>query len=554
MTERKKWTLMFFFASDNILSPSMLTQIKAIKSAGYQQDTNVLLHFDPNEKGAPTRVFEINQTDRLLNNPSRIGDGDGPLVSALTGDDITSHAVGGLKAEEIDRIEAKDALGKFLNICRQEYPADHFMLFLIGHGMVVGGDAFLPDDNPISAIKLTDLGTILNTFCGEIKSNNGVLELLGMHSCSMSGVEVAYQLKDTANYMLASQGVSFMGAWPYRQLLIKIFKAVETERVDPNKPVNVPELVESVHDMCIQHSADFMVGGYSADLCLCTLNKAHITKLDEPIKQLGGALKDGLDDDRCRHFILLAHWKSQSYWQETYTDLYDFCLCLHRLCVQQEKKRHLQDTRAPRTVRGYDARQKAIEDACQSVMKMLAPKTRTAANIGPVIRTDFIGAGSQYSHGLSIYFPWSEPVEDKHDRALTNYKTYQFSTVDSPTSAWLEFLKLYFEKTMRLDRLREDRESEDQDVSYQNDPTFMQALAAARAAFSAVGTQSPQQSAPSTASDKLDQKITPPDAGGGCMCPSIKNYSREILMSPGVAPVFVERKNTPGSSNEKVAA
>ena len=31
-----------------------------------------------------------------------------------------------------------------------------------------------------------------------------------------------------------------------------------------------------------------------------------------------------------RKAILLAHWRSQSYWQESYTDIADFCFCLLR--------------------------------------------------------------------------------------------------------------------------------------------------------------------------------------------------------------------------------
>jgi hypothetical protein len=32
----------------------------------------------------------------------------------------------------------------------------------------------------------------------------------------MSAVEVAYELKGKADYMIASQGLSFVGSWPYR--------------------------------------------------------------------------------------------------------------------------------------------------------------------------------------------------------------------------------------------------------------------------------------------------------------------------------------------------
>lgn len=532
MTE-KKWTLMFFFASDNILSPSMLTQIKAIKAAGYQQDTNVLLHFDPNEKGVPTRVFEINRTYSQANSVSKIGGGDAPLVSVLASDDITPVAIKGLDAKEIDQMDAEQALTNFLNICATQYPATNYMLFLVGHGMVVGGDAFLPDDNPISAIGLAALGEILKTFSDQIKTHNGVLQLLGMHSCSMSGVEVAYQLQNTARYMMASQGISFIGAWPYRQLLITIYNAVEEARVQ-NSKVDVFQLVQRMHDLCIQHSADFMVGGYSADLCLCTLNANNVGNLDGPIQSLGQALKEGLTDARCRDLILLAHLKSQSYWQETYTDLYDFCLCLRRLSSKHDPKRPpiLKDLSSGRQPRDYDLKQKAIDDACESVMKLLKPG-QAAEDDGPVIRTDFIGAGSQYSHGLSIYFPWSEPLEDRYQRALTNYKNYAFSSF--ATSAWLKFLEAYFKETRRPNRLREDIDFNDQDVSYQNDPGFMQALAAARNAFKVPGTQSGSDSATA-----LDQKINPPDAGGGsCACPSIKNYSKDFLMSPGASAVFV---------------
>jgi len=532
--EKKKWTLMFFFASDNTLSPSMLSQIKAIKAAGYQQDTNVLLHFDPNERGAPTRVFEVNRNDRMLGVPSRIGDCERRLVSVMTGDDITSMVINELP-KQVDEMEAKAALNTFLDFCRKSYPADHYMLFFVGHGMVVGRDAFLPDENPISAIKLAELGEILEKFCEEIKKQGGALELIGMHSCAMSGIEVAYQLQDTARYMMASQGVSFIGAWPYRQLLIKIFKTIEAERVN-KVPVDVLQLAESLHDLCIQNSADFMIGGYSADLCLCTLSSTNVANLNEPIASLAEALKDGLQEKRSQELILLAHWKSQSYWQETYTDLYDFCLCLRRLCVQEEKNRPSHDARA----KGI---RKVMKEACESVIGKLKPK-RPDSGDGPVIRTDFIGAGSQYSHGLSIYFPWSEPIQDKNEQALTNYEQYAFTT-RLPKVAWYNFLVDYFRETRRPNPLDEDREFKDENIAHRDDPEFIQAVNNTQSAFKIPGEQGPQ-SVPSTA---LDGKVSPPDSGGACSCPSIKNYSQEFLMSFGASAVFMRRETKPATAS-----
>src|SRR5262245_42367413 len=60
----KEWTLMFFFASDNNLSASMFYQLKSMKTAGFQKDTNVLAHFDPHERGMPSMIFEINRMEK----------------------------------------------------------------------------------------------------------------------------------------------------------------------------------------------------------------------------------------------------------------------------------------------------------------------------------------------------------------------------------------------------------------------------------------------------------------------------------------------------------
>ena len=165
---KKKWTLMFFFASDNGLSPSMLSQIKAIKSAGFQRDTNVLVYFDPNEKGAPTRFFEINRDAKRGPVRSRIGDCGGPIISALAGDNLTSNeltAFAGKDSKNLARsmgdnpdFDASTALDTFLSFCREAYPAEQYMLFLVGHGLVVGQDTFMADENPASAISLETFG------------------------------------------------------------------------------------------------------------------------------------------------------------------------------------------------------------------------------------------------------------------------------------------------------------------------------------------------------------------------------------------------------------
>lgn len=514
--KKKKWTLMFFFASDNNLSASMLYQLKSIKTAGYQPDTNVLVHFDPQKRGIPSTIFEINRMEKKGQKKSKIGDDTNPTVRDLAGDQvqpkITDDGCRRNSSSDYDNLSAEAALTHFLNFSREEYPAEKYMLFLVGHGMVVGRDAFLPDDNPNSGISLVELGKILRNFSRDIGEQGGKLELIGLHSCSMSAVEVVYQLKGTASYMIGSEGLSFVGAWPYRQMLQKIFWTIKNAN---GGEFDVRDLMKELHELCLHNGADFIFAGYSSDLCLCSLDPKNVEALSRPIEKLTQALQAGLNDDRGRELIVLAHWKSQSFFQELYTDLFDFCLSLKESCSESDTNQT----------------QKAMKLACEAVIEVLTPKPDAQAKadaqvVGPIVQVDFVGPDCQYSYGLSIYFPWSRPVEDAREHFIGNYQTYAFVT-ELCGASWLQFLDAYFQKTMRPKR----------DIVI--DPAYQDVLKFARSMFRPIAFRSGQTEYPISA---LTGKDSPADAGGEFSYSFIKNYSREFAITERALKVFTDEK------------
>jgi Clostripain family len=539
-TPQKKWTLMFFFASDNAISPSTLPQLKAIEAAGPPVDSNVLVYFDPNEMGAPTKVFEINR-----NGGQTVSSDGEPVISVLSDDYISPEEIRRFPGPEsqafagsfksIDKLEAHAALEQFLGFCHENYPADHYMLFLVGHGLVVGRDAFLPDDNPESAIGLKTLGEILNRF--KTKTGEDRLKLIGMHSCSMSAVEVAYELKGTASYMLASQGLSFVGSWPYRQLLMKIYNEAKQ-----SGDMNVHELVKRLHALCIHYSVDFMHAGYSSDMSLFSLDAKRIRALTDPISKLSQALQDGMTNPRCRDLIVLAHWRSQSYWQETYTDLSDFCLCLTRLCKDPftEPRRELStEGRVSFDQVEADRKRIAIIQACATVINILRPENGNQIGAGPVVCADYVGPDVQYSHGLSIYFPWTNPPKDENNQVIKRYDGYLFTEELRAQQTWLTFLDTYFDKTKRPDRLSEEDRTTDLASKYL-DPGYKTLIANLEQSFTAEVSVGSRDFFPVSV---LEGKVSPPDStGGACSCASTKNYSRKFSMSPGAATVFDNTK------------
>ena len=495
-TAENDWTIMVFFAGDADLSPSMTSQLKSIKDAGFQKNTTVLVHYDPNERGVATRTFDINRK-RKAEKDTVIGDGKDPFVRNLIEDSIPGTS---------NTSTAIDALTKFLDIGLRDRPAKHYMVFLIGHGMIVGNDAFLPDRRPDSAITLQQLGDTLSDFQRGVKIRGGEVELIGLHSCSMSAIEVTYQLKGAAKFLMATEGVAFVSSWPYRQLLKKILNSIDVAK-EADLEVDADKLVMSIQSLSLHNSTDFMFSGLSADLTLCRLDPDRIAELTIPLQNLTKALKKGLNDPRGLELIQLSHLKSQSYWQETYSDLYDFCMCLEREC------------------KAGDQIQYEMAAACGAVRAKLEESQR-----GLIVRSDYFGPLYQYSHGLSIYFPWSRPSEDilptKEVDILMRYKDYSFTTALGADS-WLSFLEDYFNKTRRRSREAEDMPASSR-VSENGSKT------GANADSSTVGT------ANLSVADALDdpRKPSPPlgkpspplTEGTGCSC-SIKNFPMQFTQS-----------------------
>jgi hypothetical protein len=441
---KNEWNILFYMAGEGFISPNMIPQLKAITDAGFEEGTNVLVYFDPNCNGRKAQIFDVNaqRKGNYIPKPGErktiIGDGRDPFVRDIAED---CHRPG------LPQIPAPITLRYFLEYARAYYPAKNHILFLMGHGVIVGNDAFLPDPDDNSAITLVDLGWILRTFADKVRADGGEFHLVGFHSCSMSSAELAYELAGSANYMIGTQGSAFPGSWPYRQLLKKIFVAIDDSK-EPDKDIEdqfkpVKRILRGLQDLSFYNSEDFWHAGLSADLSLCRLDTESVNKLGEPIEKLSVVLQEALNDTNATDLIRLAHLESQSYFGENYTDLFDFCSCLSERCSEPT---------------GIQAE---IRKACQRVTlaingemptKLADPKSEPNrprpdlinGSRGLVVDSDYYGPAYQFSHGLSIYFPWKSPESS----VIENYRSYKF-TREHGSKSWWMFLQEYFRVTKR---------------------------------------------------------------------------------------------------------
>lgn len=508
MFETKEWTLMFYLASDNPLAPGVVSQLKAIKSAGYHPEANVVTQFDPFVEGTPTHIFDVNLMNKLKRpNVADVGfEGNDPFVRNLVEDKLwreqRTRNGKSLKRELkrilkqnhevryeaptppenrtesrrgphdiLDEPEPQESLRRFLSFCRNRYPAKHFALFILGHGVVVGNDVFLYDEHASEhSISLTELGEVLREFKMDI--DEAEFELVSFHSCSVSSVEVAFELQETANYMLASQGPAFVGSWPYRSILIRIFNDLIRE----GSNIKIERMFHRIFKLCFFNAVDFLLAGYSFQLTLLDLR--NVGTLFCPMAALVKTLLDGLKVDSTRDIILLSHLKSQSFFQEMYTDLYDFCFCINN----KIKEVHCKCPEGTPCQCVLPDELRDLKEACDDVMCVLVKKFPKRPKDWPdpcrepneeeredwlIVSAEFLGPSYQYSRGLSIYFPWTRPPGDR--RILSEYGHYRFHLEFEPEPtpgvhppvmqgmqaekaqrrSWLTFLIEYFGATLR---------------------------------------------------------------------------------------------------------
>lgn len=518
--ERKKWTLMFYFASDNPLAPGVISQLKAIKAAGWHKQANVIVQFDPYTEDTPTHIFDVNLVRKLRSGeehdigfsaedsfvPNLVEDKlwrdevdreDTPIRRRLM-DSIPGYAPatppngGTVTNGHMKEPGPQKSLKNFLEFCADSYPAEHYILFILGHGVVVGNDVFLFDEHgDEQTLSLGGLRLVLHDFNKRI-NKKGVLELVSFHSCSVSSVEVAYELKDVTRYMLASQATTYVGSWPYRQILIRIFNSMKPGR----EQESMEEMLRDMFSYCLHNSKDFLLAGYPYDICLSRLG-APMEEAKTEIDKLAAALIKGVKI--FQEDIVKAHLKAQSFQNELYTDIIDFCRCLfQRLseATSAEKDEAIRDE---------------IRTACKQVIGAIQ---------NCIDRASFAGPEYQYARGLSIYFPWSKPS----DALMWRYSKYTFAEPNE--NSWFGFLEAYFRATMR-DTIRDESAHPINGLDLQHRPARPASREdeLAEDQLALVYTQAAWQASP-FALDK-PVKTDSGDPMGGCGCASIKNYPRD---------------------------
>jgi len=338
-----EWTVMVYLAADNNLESAGINDINEMEMVGSSSDVNIVVQVDripgydiSNSNWTNTRRYYITQDF----DPFQINSQFNDLGELNMGD--------------------RQTLVDFASWAITEYPAKKYLLVIWNHGggfrspVYTTKDIAWDDTSGGDRITMPELEDALSAISAQMGKN---IDIVGMDACLMAMTEVAYQIKDHANILVASEENEPGDGWPYDTILGQLVV----------NPTTSPEQLAT--DIVDKYIYSYL----SYDITQSAINLSYMNTLAKQLSNLALAIMS--DTLTPKNTYINAAYSSQYYGDPDFIDLYDFCNKIFDY--------------------SNDLEVKTISLIIQQTLLNFT-----------VINSGYNGWSVSGSKGLSIYFPW----------------------------------------------------------------------------------------------------------------------------------------------------
>jgi hypothetical protein len=355
------WTIMVYVSADHIAANFAVESLKQLRRAA-GAGVVVVAQFDAAGRRDISQLLFTGGTD--------------------IGSTLEANKVGTL-SRSVD-MTAPETLTQFVDWAAEQQTANHYCLFLWGHGCQLFLDesaakstrTYLSPANLRKALEETQLAR-----------EGRKLDIIGFDACSMSLVEVASELQSCADFMIASQeGVPYT-SFPYEQFLQCL----------KNHQDDVDSVCALISQLYKQAYDDYLAPPGTGEITLSSLRLSRIDTIAEPLSRLTGLLLSSVSDKDLRTAIINARRAARDFPPGLFVDLFDFC---HQLGSS-------------------DMTDCKLRSACKDICDAIEVRGESACII------DNQASEKSRCHGLSIYFPYLKDAAE--------YEELQRAHVESPT-------------------------------------------------------------------------------------------------------------------------
>ena len=309
----RKWTFIVYMAADNDLESAAITnfnELEAVRYANAPVSIIVLLDRSPyhdttNGNWSGTRVFEIKS------DPAG-------FTAIMKSPRIDCQELGITKSNDINLNTADPmVLSLFIDFAKRAYPAENYALFIWGHGT-----GWRSTDNvnssvtPLKAVAFDDThGQYMSLPAfGRTIENKG-LSFIGFDTCYGAVLEVAYQIRNSAQLFAGSQGAILSTGWNYTALFNDFIKK-------PN--LSIADLGDSIQKQFIER-----YGGLS-NATISQIQLSQVQNLFNKFNLFSGVVTDSITTQISRDIVLnqildnVESYYFTSFPSDMYIDVLDF--------------------------------------------------------------------------------------------------------------------------------------------------------------------------------------------------------------------------------------
>jgi len=350
-----EWTVMIYLDADNNLESAGIDDINEMEMVGSSSDVNIVVQVDR----IPYSVLAANNegyADDISN-----GNWINTRRYYIT-QDFDPFQISSQLKSDLGELNMGDpqTLIDFTNWAVTNYPAKKYLLVIWNHGGGFRSPAFTTKDiawddtSGGDKITMPELEYALSAISAQIGEK---IDIVGMDACFMAMTEVAYQIKDYADILVASEESEPFNGWPYDTILGELAG---------NPLISSEQFAADIVDKYIFSYAYNNVTQSAIDL-------SYMDTLAGQLSNLALAIMS--DSSTTKSKYVLASTSSQYYGDWDFIDLFDFCNQLLAYSNSLE-------------------------------VKNIASSIQQTLNYA-VIKSGYSGGSVSGSKGLSIYFPYT---------------------------------------------------------------------------------------------------------------------------------------------------
>lgn len=215
----KEWTILSFMAGSNELREYLTGNLKEMESVGSTDKMDIVSYLSRDKRKWNLRNFDVNTSELISSKPATINNAwTGSHVYHIKKGDPKSRDIQSELVQDRGRESVRDpkTLQNFIAWGMKNYPAKHYMVILSSHGGGYKG-ALMDRDG-----KLMSTPQIRQAIEGAEKETGKKVDVLTLEACQMGQMEVAYEMQDATEFMVASPSKMFSNALGYKTILGEI--------------------------------------------------------------------------------------------------------------------------------------------------------------------------------------------------------------------------------------------------------------------------------------------------------------------------------------------